>query len=53
VLALEYIHRVADYKSEVEVNQHTVHQYVLTCIRVATKVFDDVAFKSFLFAKVA
>jgi len=52
VLALEYIHRVTNCKSEVEVNYHTAHQLVLTCIRVATKFFDDVAFNSLLYAKV-
>jgi len=49
---LEYIHRVTNYKSEVEVNYHTAHQLVLTCIRVATKFLDDVAFNCFLYAKV-
>jgi len=52
VLALEYIHRVTNCKPEVEVNYHTAHQLVLTCIKVATKFFDDVAFNSFLYAKV-
>jgi len=52
VLALEYIYRVTDSKSMVEVNYHTAHQLVLTCIKVATKFFDDVVFNSFLYAKV-
>jgi len=52
VLALEYIYRVKKSKSEVQVNYHTAHQLVLTCIKVATKFFDDVVFNSFLYAKV-
>jgi len=52
VLALEYIHRVTKYKPEVEVNYHTAHHLILTCIQVASKFFDDAVFNNILYSKV-
>ena len=52
VLALEYIHRVKKSAPEVEVNYHTAHHLILTCIKVASKYYDDVVFKNLFYAKV-
>lgn len=52
VLALEYIHRLVKCKPEVEVNYHTVHHLVLTCIKVSAKFFDDNRFRSKFYAQV-
>jgi len=52
VLTLEYLHRVTKCKKELQLNYNTVHKLVITCIKVATKFFDDVFFNSSLYAKV-
>jgi len=53
VLALEYIHRLANHCSEIEVNHNSVHAIVMTCILVATKFVDDKQFKNTFYARLA
>jgi len=53
ILALEYIHRLAKCCPEVEVNDHSVHQILITCIMVATKFIYDQSIKNSFYARVA
>jgi len=53
VLAFEYICRLAHQCPEIEVNNKSVHQIVITCIMVATKFIDDKKFKNTFYARVA
>lgn len=52
VLALEYIHRLARYRPEFEVNRHSLHQLIITAVMVAAKYFDDLFFKNSFYAEV-
>jgi len=52
VLALEYIHRLAQYKQGVVVNYNSVHQLVIICVMVAAKFIDDKIFKNTVYARV-
>jgi len=52
VLALEYIHRVMNCKPEIQVTYNTVHQLILTCIKVAAKFLDDMVFQNTFYSKV-
>jgi hypothetical protein len=53
VFALEYINRLEQQCPEIEVNDNSVHQIVITCIMVATKFIDDKLFKNTFYARVA
>jgi len=53
VLALEYVYRLAHCCPEVEVNDKSVHQIIITCIMVATKLIYDRRFKNTFYARVA
>jgi len=52
VLVLEFIHRVTKYNPEIVVNHNTQHMLIATCLMVATKFMDDVAFDHTFYAKV-
>jgi len=53
VLALEYIYRLSHLCPEVELNEYSVHQIVVTCIMVATKFIDDKLIKNTFYARIA
>jgi len=53
VIALEYVHRLSHLCPEVELNEYSVHQIVIICIMVATKLIDDKLFKNTFYARVA
>jgi len=53
VLTLEYVYRLAQYCPEVEVNDNSVHQIVITCIMVATKFICDKSIKNSFYARIA
>lgn len=52
-LALEYIHRLAKVKPEVEVNMNSAHQLVVSCIMVSAKFIGDKIFKNTYYASVS
>lgn len=53
VIALEYVYRLSHLCPEVELNEYSVHQIVITCIMVATKSIDDQQFKNTFYARIA
>jgi len=53
VLALEYVNRLAHSCPEVEVNDNSVHQILITCIMVATKFICDKSIKNSFYARIA
>jgi len=53
VIAIEYVYRLSHLCPEVELNEYSVHQIVITCIMVATKFIDDKIFKNTFYARVA
>jgi len=53
VIALEYVYRLSHVCPELELNEYSVHQIVMTCIVVATKFLDDKLFKNTFYARIA
>jgi len=53
ILALEYIHRLMKVKPEVELNNNSVHQLVVTCIMVSAKFISNKVFKNTYYARVS
>jgi len=52
VLALEYIHRLARYRPQFEVNRYSLHQLAITAVMVSAKFFDDLYYKNSFYAEV-
>jgi len=52
VLALEYIHRLMKVRPEIELNDNSVHQLIISCIVVSAKFIDDKTYKNTFYAMV-
>jgi len=53
VITLEYVYRLSLLCPEVELNDYSVHQIVITCVVVATKFIDDKLFKNTFYSRIA
>ena len=52
VLALEYIHRLMKLRPDVELNNNSVHQLVISFIVISAKFIDDKTYKNTFYARV-